>query len=79
MTQLGGGHYKLLVDNSLVQAMDDAATALRKTGRPVGLLAWKGAHSWVMTGFQSNYDPRDYPGGFTVTRRLHRGPVLPAL
>lgn len=79
MTQLSGIHYKLLVDNSLVQAMDDAATALRKTGRPVGLLAWKGAHSWVMTGFQSNYDPRDYPGGFAVLGAYIVDPFYPRL
>jgi hypothetical protein len=67
LTQLGGGHYKLLVDNSLTAAMNDAVTAMRKTNRPVGLLAWKGAHAWVMTGFQSTYDPRYYAGHFTVT------------
>ena len=66
LTQLGAGHYKLLIDNSLKQAMTDAVTALRATKRPVGLLAWKGAHSWVMTGFTSDHDPRYYPGSFTV-------------
>lgn len=79
MTQLGGGHYKLLVDNSLNQAMDDAATALRATNRPVGLLAWKGAHSWVMTGFQSTYDPRYYAGYFTVTGAYIVDPFYPRL
>ena len=56
--QLGGGNYKLLIDASLTDAMHDAATALRRTGKPVGLLVWKGAHSWVMTGFRSDKDPR---------------------
>ncbi len=79
MTQLGGGHYKLLIDDSLNQAMDDAATALRKTNRPVGLLAWKGAHAWVMTGFQSTYDPRYYPGFFTVTGAYIVDPFYPRL
>ena len=60
LTQLGGGNYKLLVDPSLSQAMHDAAVALRRTGRPVGLLSWKGAHSWVMTGFRTDRDPRKY-------------------
>ena len=77
MTQLGGGHYKLLVDGSLDQAMHDAATALRKTGRPVGLLAWWGAHSWVMTGFKSDHDPRYYPGGFTLTGAYIVDPYYP--
>jgi hypothetical protein len=34
--------------------------ALRRTGRPVGLLTWWGAHSWVLTGFRSDRDPRKY-------------------
>ena len=59
--------------------MDDAATALRATNRPVGLLAWKGAHSWVMTGFQSTYDPRYYPGYFTVTGAYIVDPFYPRL
>jgi hypothetical protein len=60
MGQLGGGKYKLLIDNSLDEALQHAAAALRKTGRPVGLLSWWGAHSWVMTGFRSDHDPRYY-------------------
>lgn len=67
MTQLGAGKYKLLVDGSLAQALHDAATALRKTNRPVGLLTWWGAHSWVMTGFQADRDPRAFPETFTLT------------
>jgi hypothetical protein len=65
MTQRGGGKYKLLVDSSLDQAMHDAVVALRRTGRPVGLLTWYGAHSWVMTGFRTSRDPRKY-STFTV-------------
>lgn len=77
LTQLGAGHYKLLVDNSLDQAMHDAATALRKTKRPVGLLTWWGAHSWVMTGFQSDVDPRAYPKAFTVIGAYIVDPYYP--
>lgn len=77
MTQFGGGNYALLVDNSLDQAMMDAATALRKTGRPVGLLAWWGAHAWVMTGFQATHDPRAYPGGFAVLGAYIVDPYYP--
>jgi hypothetical protein len=65
LTQMGAGNYKLLVDDSLDQALHDAAAALRRTGRPVGLLTWYGAHSWVMTGFRSSRDPRKY-SSFTV-------------
>ncbi len=67
LTQLGAGKYKMLIDNSLDEAMHDAASALRKTGRPVGLLSWWGAHSWVMTGFRADADPRYYPKNFTLS------------
>ena len=31
--------------------------AIRATGRPVGLLVWRGAHSWVLHGFETSRDP----------------------
>ena len=77
LTQLGAGHYKLLVDDSLDMAMHDAARALRSTGRPVGLLSWWGAHSWVMTGFESNRDPRYYPTNFVINGAYIVDPFYP--
>ena len=77
LIQLGAGKYKLLIDDSLDQAMHDAASALRKTGRPVGLLSWWGAHSWVMTGFQSDADPRYYPTDFTLSGAYIVDPFFP--
>jgi hypothetical protein len=38
-------------------ALRDAAKAIQRTGSPVILLAWRGAHTWVMTGFRANADP----------------------
>ena len=38
-------------------ALRDAAKAIEKTGSPVLLLAWRGAHTWVMTGFRADADP----------------------
>ena len=38
-------------------AIRKAARALRITGRPVGLVTWRGAHSWVMSGFTATADP----------------------
>jgi hypothetical protein len=38
-------------------ALRDSARAIQKTGAPVILLSWWGAHTWVMTGFKSNADP----------------------
>ena len=77
LTQLGAGKYKLLIDDSLDAALHDAASALRKTGRPVGLLSWWGAHSWVMTGFRSDADPRYFPKDFTLTGAYIVDPFYP--
>ena len=38
-------------------ALFDAAKAIEKTHAPVLLLAWRGAHTWVMTGFRADADP----------------------
>jgi hypothetical protein len=38
-------------------ALRGAAKAIEKTGSPVLLLAWRGAHTWVMTGFRADADP----------------------
>jgi hypothetical protein len=38
-------------------ALRSAAKAIEKTGSPVLLLAWRGAHTWVMTGFKADADP----------------------
>ena len=39
-------------------ALRGAAKAIMKTNSPAILLAWRGAHTWVMTGFKSDADPR---------------------
>ncbi len=39
-------------------ALRDAAVAIETTGSPVILLAWRGAHTWVMTGFRADADPQ---------------------
>ena len=38
-------------------ALRDAAVALEATGSPVILLAWRGAHTWVMTGYRADAYP----------------------
>ncbi len=52
-----GYPYELHVFATRNQAIAAAAIALRETSRPVGILAWQGVHSWVMTGFTSTADP----------------------
>lgn len=39
-------------------ALRDAAVALEATNSPVILLAWRGAHTWIMTGYRADADPR---------------------
>ncbi|HEX5148816.1 MAG TPA: hypothetical protein VFW02_07030 [Candidatus Limnocylindrales bacterium] len=46
-------------------ALRDAAAAIETTRAPVILLAWRGAHTWVMTGFRADADPLQF-GDATV-------------
>ncbi len=42
-------------------ALRGAAVALSQTHAPVILLAWRGAHTWVMTGYRADADPTIFP------------------
>lgn len=42
-------------------ALRDAAAAISRTEEPAILLAWRGAHTWVMTGYRADADPRVFP------------------
>ena len=79
MPKLGAGNYKLLVDPTFSEAMKDAAMALSQTGRPVGLLTWYGAHSWVMTGFKADADPLLFPDTFQLKGAFIVDPFYPRL
>jgi hypothetical protein len=57
LERLGYGRFDVLVEKTRAGAIREAALALRRTGRPVGLLVWRGAHSWVMVGFRATADP----------------------
>jgi hypothetical protein len=39
------------------QSLREAAAAMVRTGAPAILIAWRGAHTWVMTGFRADGDP----------------------
>ncbi len=41
-------------------ALHDAAVAIQATSSPAILLAWRGAHTWVMTGFRADADPMQF-------------------
>ena len=55
--QRGAGRYKVVVAPTRAAALRRAVRAIRATGRPVGLLVWRGAHSWVLHGFTATADP----------------------
>jgi hypothetical protein len=53
----GASGYEVRAYETRQDALRDAGAALEKTRSPVILLAWRGAHTWVMTGFRANADP----------------------
>ena len=73
---LGAGPYKLVGLDTLDEAMQVAATAIATTGKPVGLLVWRGRHAWVMSGFTATADPAT-AASFRVTRAIIHDPLYP--
>jgi hypothetical protein len=57
LNELGLGRYVVVSVRTREGAITAAARAIRLTGRPVGLLMWRGAHAWVMSGFEATADP----------------------
>jgi hypothetical protein len=57
LTIEGGGPYQVVGMDTVQEALLTAARAMRSTGRPVGLLVWRGRHAWVMSGFRATKDP----------------------
>ena len=54
---LSGARYELRSAVSRMAALRDAAATLSRTGKPIILFVWWGAHAWVMTGYRSEADP----------------------
>jgi hypothetical protein len=54
----GAPGYEVRGYETRADALRDAAVAIETTSSPVILLAWRGAHTWVMTGFRADADPR---------------------
>jgi hypothetical protein len=57
----GADGYQLQGYKTRAGALRGAAAALSETGSPVILLAWLGAHTWVMTGYRADADPLIFP------------------
>jgi Papain-like cysteine protease AvrRpt2 len=53
----GAEGYEVRAFETRSGALRNAAVAIQETGSPVILLAWKGAHTWVMTGYRADADP----------------------
>jgi hypothetical protein len=54
----GAVGYEVRAYETREDALRDAAVAIDTTRAPVILLAWRGAHTWVMTGYRADADPR---------------------
>jgi hypothetical protein len=57
LNRLGKVDYELRVYRSRDAALLGAAKSIAKTERPAILLAWRGAHAWVMSGYKATADP----------------------
>ncbi len=75
LTMMGGGPYRVVGLKTIGEAMLTAAKAMRTTGRPVGLLVWRGRHAWVMSGFRATRDP--LLKGAKVTSAIVEDPLYP--
>lgn len=62
----GYGRWEVRAEPTRRDAIRLAARQIRLTGKPVGLLTWRGAHSWVMSGFEATADPLQHDD-FEVT------------
>jgi hypothetical protein len=53
----GAPGYQVRAFKTRTGALRDAAVAIEKTHSPAILLAWRGAHTWVMSGYRGDGDP----------------------
>jgi hypothetical protein len=72
----GAGPYYVVGEKTLQAALKRAAKAIALTGRPVGLLMWRGRHAWVMSGFKATADPLK-TNAFRVTAAIVEDPLYP--
>jgi hypothetical protein len=76
LNTLGAGPYRTVGSPDLHSIRRLAASAMRETGRPVGLLVWRGRHAWVMAGFTATADPR-LTSDFDVVSVIVLDPLYP--
>ena len=73
----GHGRYVLVAASTMAEAIKAAVTGMAVTGRPAGLIVWKGLHAWVLTGFEATADPRAGDDFQVVTVKI-ADPLWPA-
>lgn len=76
LTESGMGPYRVVSVPEYGEALRAASRAITETGRPVGLVMWSGRHAWVMSGFESVGDPRQF-ADFSVTGIRVLDPLYP--
>lgn len=76
LNEIGVGPYELVSVPDYHEALRTAAAAISDTGRPVGLVMWRGRHAWVMSGFESIGDPALH-NDFSVTGVRVLDPLFP--
>ncbi|MFF1881681.1 hypothetical protein ACFVVC_09470 [Pseudarthrobacter sp. NPDC058196] len=76
LTESGMGSYRVVSIPDYGEALRTASRAITETGRPVGLVMWSGRHAWVMSGFESLGDPRQF-ADFSVTGIHVLDPLYP--
>jgi len=74
----GFGPYVVDRAETRKHAIRKAARAVRLTGKPAGLVVWRGAHAWVMSGFEATADPA-YTNDYKVTRVFIQDPWYPSV
>jgi hypothetical protein len=57
LKSFGVDGYEVRAYRTRGDALVDAARQIQLTRAPVILLAWRGAHTWIMTGFRADADP----------------------
>jgi hypothetical protein len=72
----GAGRYRAIGTRTAGEALRAAATAMRQTGRPAGILVMDGRHAWVLHGFESHTDPRRDARAWIRAVRIS-GPLYP--
>jgi hypothetical protein len=76
LRHFGAGRYRAVGTRSSGAALRVAATAMRQTGRPAGMLVMDGRHAWVLHGFESRTDPRHNRHAKITSVRVS-GPLYP--